>query len=343
LAFVVSDLTRSSDPWLVLTGDSLLVGDLARPDLVLEAEAGARLLHASLQSLLALDDHVEVWPAHVGGSLCGGSQLNLKTSSTIGFERRSNALLQASDVEFTRGVIQGIPPRPPSVERIVGLNQRSHDDPPIPTELNASGLRAELDAGVTLLDCRVPNEFDAGHLAGSVNLPVSNAGVGTRAGWALAHSEPVVIVAEDHDPARAMAIALHSVGLWQTRGYTLADQSQWTRQGLPVAEATSWDLDRLAAIINQHRVELVDVREPAEWVSGHVRGSHHVPLHRLRDGRSVSLPNNGRTTAVACSAGIRAAFAASLLRRAGRPEVVRVAGGGISDLAEHGIELDIGA
>ena len=92
LAFAVSDLSRGSEPWMLLTGDSLLVGDLARPDLAGEAEAGAAALHSSLKQLLALEDHVEIWPAHVGGSLCGGAGLSGKTSSTVGFERRHNPL-----------------------------------------------------------------------------------------------------------------------------------------------------------------------------------------------------------------------------------------------------------
>lgn len=96
LAFAVSDLSRAPEPWLLLSGDSLLVGDLARPDLAVDAHLGAEALHSSLSSLLGLGDHVEVWPAHIGGSLCGGANLSGKTSSTIGFERRHNPLLQVS-------------------------------------------------------------------------------------------------------------------------------------------------------------------------------------------------------------------------------------------------------
>jgi hydroxyacylglutathione hydrolase len=94
LAFAVADLSRGSDPWLLLTGDSLLVGDIARPDLAVEPRDGAAALHDSLKRLVALDDYVEVWPAHVGGSLCGGVRLSGKTSSTVGYERRHNPLLK---------------------------------------------------------------------------------------------------------------------------------------------------------------------------------------------------------------------------------------------------------
>jgi hydroxyacylglutathione hydrolase len=141
-----------------------------------------------------------------------------------------------------------------------------------------------------------------------------------------------------------MANALTAVGLWRIEGYTLAGDGGWRDGGLPVSEAGSWNLEKLAEGLRDATVELIDVRERSEWVDGHVRGSHHVPLHCLRDVETVQLefPQNGRTTAVACAAGARAAFAASLLRRAGRQDVVRVAGGGVGDLSAFGIPLEVG-
>ena len=344
LSFAVTDLSRGSDPWLLLTGDSLLVGDLARPDLVLHAEEGATRLHASLRPMLALGDHVEVWPAHVGGSLCGGAQLSAKTSSTIGFERLHNPLLLLEEAEFVRGLVEGILARPPNVERIVSLNHASSgQEPTNPQPLEPGELIDALRSGVTVLDGRPPPDFDAGHLAGAINLPAESAGIGTRAGWVMQPDEPIVIVACKPDTARTVASALHAVGLWETVGYALAETRAWDHHGLPVAEAASWDLDRLAGSLRQGAVDLVDVRDTSEWIAGHVPGSHHIPLHGFHVGRPVDLPNRGHTTAVACTAGIRAAFAASLLRRAGRPDVVRVAGGGIDDLEAHGIALAVGA
>ena len=107
---------------MVLTGDSLLVGDIARPDLAYEATDGARALHASLAELTGRDSCVEVWPAHVGGSLCGGAGLSGKTSSTVGFERRSNPLLALDVHEFVDGLTASLPSRPPNVDRIVAIN-----------------------------------------------------------------------------------------------------------------------------------------------------------------------------------------------------------------------------
>jgi hydroxyacylglutathione hydrolase len=344
LTFVVSDLSRGPDPWMLLCGDSLLVGDIARPDLAYEPADGARALHASLRQLLALGDHVEVWPAHTGGSLCGGAGLSGKTSSTVGFERLTNPLLMMDEARFVAGLTGSLPSRPPNIERIVAINRRSAGASPAePAELDGARLRELLAAGITVLDSRVPADFDSGHLAGAINLPVSSPGVGTRAGWALEPDEPIAIVAQDRAGAQQMSSALQAVGFWQLAGFCVADRGAWERDRLPVAEAGSWDLDQLAAGLRDQSVELVDVREQREWDTGHIAGSHHVPLNRLRDVSSVPLSRPGRITAVACAAGVRAAFAASLLRRAGRPEVVRVSGGGIPDLSARGIELALGA
>jgi hydroxyacylglutathione hydrolase len=344
LTFAVTDLSRGPEPWLLLSGDSLLVGDVARPDLAYEPTEGARALHASLAELLALGDHVELWPAHVGGSLCGGAGLSAKTSSTIGFERRHNPLLALGESQFIERLTGSLPSRPPNIERIVGLNQRAAEPfPAEPAALDESRLGELLAEGVTVLDGRDPAQFDTGHLAGAVNLPLSSPGVGTRAGWALSPSEPIVIVAHDGPGARQMASSLQAVGFWQLAGYCLADRDRWERHQLPVMRAGAWDLDQLADGLRGDAVELVDVRERGEWISGHIAGSHHVPLNRLRDVQSLALPQRGRTTAVACAAGARAAFAASLLRRAGRSGVVRVAGGGIPDLGVRGIKLAVGA
>jgi glyoxylase-like metal-dependent hydrolase (beta-lactamase superfamily II)/rhodanese-related sulfurtransferase len=343
LSFVVSDRTRGDDPWMVLTGDSLLIGDLARPDLAVDASDGATGLYSSMSPLLALGDHVEVWPAHVGGSLCGGSGLSHKTSSTVGFERLHNPLLMMEEEQFVKSLVEGIPSRPPNVQRIVALNAApAGDDPGDVALINSERLIAALRAGATVLDARSPDEFDVCHLAGAVNLPAASAGVGTRAGWVLAVDAPTVIAASTPQQAEQMASALHAVGLWATLGYTIVDRWAWEKQSLPVATADSWSLERLASGLRGHECDLVDVRDNHEWQAGHVPGSHHLPLQSFRVDRPVALPQTGLTTAVACAAGVRAAFAASLLRRGGRRDVVRIAGGGVPDLDRLGINLAVG-
>ena len=293
--------------------------------------------------MLALGDHVEVWPGHVGGSLCGGAGLSGKTSSTVGYERLHNPLLAAGHNEFVRGLTEGIPPRPPNIERIVEINRAGAVEPEPVLELSAERLRDELTPGVSVLDPRTPEAFDEGHVAGAINLPIRARGAGTRAGWSLAPGEAIIIAADAHETAHQMVLALQAVGLWHIIGYVVGSGETSMRDGLPVTTAESWDLSRLAGGLRRDEVALVDVRDTAEWVAGHVPGSRHMPLHHLRAGAQLPLPRDGRTTAVACAAGNRAAFAASLLRRASHANVVRISGGGIADLHRHGIDLDIGA
>jgi hydroxyacylglutathione hydrolase len=338
LALLVSDTTRSLDPWLVLSGDSLLVGDLARPDLAVEPELGAHDLHASLRGLLDLGDHVEVWPAHTGGSLCGGAHLSLKTSSTVGYERRNNPLLSLPEPAFVKSVTSSIPARPPNIAQIVEVNRRTQDQaPPQPPLLDAAALARAFESGATLLDARDPRAFDEGHVAGAVNLPASAPALGTRAGWALRPHETIVVLADEPQRAEAMTRALLAVGLWRILGIALA----W--DGLPTVSERAWSLETLAAGLREQSVALVDVREADEWQAGHVDGSIHLPLGRLGNGRDLDVTAPGCTVAVACAAGARAAFAASLLRRGGWDDVVRVAGGGVGGLSAHGIPLIGGA
>lgn len=342
LALTVTDLSRGEEPWLVLTGDSLLVGDLARPDLAVSPELGARQLRESLDQLLTLGDHVEVWPGHVGGSLCGGPGLSAKRCSTIGFERRHNPLLESSADAFVRSLLASVPTKPPNVGHIVELNRTGagHRDgePPV---LSATELRDAVDIGTTVIDAREPAAFDRSHISGAVNLPAGATGIGTRAGWALAVDERVAVLADDLDAARRVGRALEAVGLSAAVGLAVADPDGWAASGLRLSSAQCWDVPALAAALARRTVRLIDVRDEREWRDGHVPGSVHLPLAHLGDGRRARLPAGA--LAVACAAGGRAAFAASLLRRASAQRIVRVAGGGVRDLRPLGIELTAGA
>jgi hydroxyacylglutathione hydrolase len=338
-ALVVVDEARGPAPWCVLSGDSLLVGDVARPDLAVEARAGAAALHASIQRLFELGDQVEVWPAHVGGSLCGGGRLSPKTSSTIGYERRSSSPAALGAEDFVDAVCATSPPKPPHLEIVVARNQGALDDEPeAPALLDADGLRSALAAGATVLDARAAADYDAGHVGGALNVPPGASRV-TRVGWAVDPQEPLVVIDDDVEGARRFAGALHAIGLWRVVGVAAADPGGWSAAGLAVRTGAAWAVALLAEALRERRVALVDVRDEAEWAAGHVPGSIALPLHSLRSGRAPVAGLNGGPIAVACAGGGRAALGASLLRRAGHTDVVRVAGGGIADLASLGIEL----
>jgi hydroxyacylglutathione hydrolase len=341
LSLLVSDGERDTEGWCLLAGDSLLVGDVARPDLAVAAHDGAGDLHASVQRILALGDHVELWPAHVGGSLCGGGRLSAKTSSTIGFERRAQPATELGRDEFVRAIAARTPPRPPNIARIVALNQGPLDaEPAEPAVLDAAGLARAVARGVTVLDIRAAAGFDALHVRGALALG-TGANRATRVGWTVEPDAPLVVVGDDVAGARRFATALHAVALWAVEGVAAADPVAWRAAGCPVAEAARWSVDDLAQALHGGEVRLIDVRDRDEYDDGHLTGSRNVPLHELRDGRGCIPLEPGRLV-VACATGPRAALAASLLRRAGHPDVVHVAGGGVPDLPARGVVLTAG-
>jgi glyoxylase-like metal-dependent hydrolase (beta-lactamase superfamily II)/rhodanese-related sulfurtransferase len=343
LAFSVEDESRGGSPWLVVTGDSLFVGDVARPDLAVEAEEGAHGLFGSMRRLLELDDFAEVWPGHIGGSLCGGAGMSEKPGSTIGFERRFNRLLGLEDEErFVRELTGHLAPQPPNFKRIVELNRG-----PLLTEaqqlepLAPARVRDLLDEGATLLDGREPREYDAAHVPGSLNVTMVRAAVGTRAAWIVDPERQVVVTAGADEDALRLGRLLEAVGFRGLVGRLAGGIAVWSDAGLPVESTPALDIAGLAERLRRDDVLLLDVREDDEWEEGHVAGSLHVPYYDLRNGVPARL-RNGREIAVACSAGNRSSIAASLLRREGLDNVIHVADGGVQDLPTQGVELTRG-
>lgn len=340
-AYLVADESRGEEPWLVVTGDSLFVGDVARPDLAVDKEEGARGLYASVKRLLALGDFAEVWPGHIGGSLCGGAGMSEKPGTTIGFERRFNRLLQSSDeTSFVRALTASLAPQPPNFQRIVGLNRG-----PLLTEaatvdaLQPSAVRARLEAGGTLIDARDTREFDAEHVPGSINVTAVRAAVGTRAAWVVDPESEVVLSAATDEEARHVARLLEAVGFRRIAGLLAGGIAAWRGAGLPVESTVAIDVPELAALLRRDEVRLLDVREPDEWGEGHVEGSRHLPYYDLGKGIPDDLRNGSKPLAVVCSVGNRSSIAASLLRRAGVDDVLHVVDGGVAELADQGIEL----
>jgi hydroxyacylglutathione hydrolase len=342
LAYLVEDRSRGDAPWMALTGDSLFVGDVARPDLAVEARDGARDLHASLRELLELDDFVEVWPGHIGGSLCGGAGMSQTPGSTIGFERRFNPLLALDGEDaFVAELTRNLQPQPPNFRRIVELNRGPllrHVT--LLEPLAAARVDELLTGGATLLDGREPRAFAAGHVPGSVNVTMVNAAVGTRAAWVVDPESDVVVTATSDADASRMARMLEAVGFRRIRGYLAGGATAWADSGRPIETTASIEVPALAERLRAGEVDLLDVREDDEWRDGHVPGSLHVPYHDLRGDLPPALTGRGgRPLAVACSAGNRSSLAVSLLRRRGVENLVHVAGGSVDDLPALGVEL----
>jgi hydroxyacylglutathione hydrolase len=302
----------------VLTGDSLFVGDAARPDLAVAALEGAEDLFHSLERLAGLGDGLRVCPGHVAGSLCGGN-MSSERSSTIGRERETNEKLRFRNVqEFVLVSASVSTPRPPTTERVVALNRGPWlDQPPEPAELADHG-----DA--TVLDVRPFADYSAGHVPGAISVPVSGGSFGTKSGFVLVPGERVVLHARRRDEALEAARKLWAVGILDIEGYVLEPQATETMGVLGV--------DELRALLDSPDLQLVDVRETAERDDGYIPGSQNVPYRLLRRVGCGAL-DRSRPVVTVCESGPRAAIAASLLQREGF-DVRAVAEGGVADFAD---------
>jgi rhodanese-related sulfurtransferase len=340
-AYVISDAARGDDPWLVVTGDSLFVGDVARPDLAVLPDEGARELFRSLNRLLELDDFAEAWPGHIGGSLCGGAGMSEKPGTTIGFERRFNRLLTLGDeTEFVQELTGHLAPQPPNFKRIVELNKGPLlIEAAVVEALAPARVREMTDDGVLLLDGRPTRDFDAEHVPGSVNVTMTRSSVGTRAAWIADPEAQVLLNAVSEDEARRLARLLEAVGFRKIAGYLAGGTTAWREAGFETGSTPAVDVPGLAEQIRSGEVRVLDVRDDDEWEESHVPGSLHIPFHELRDGVPAELEDGGKPLAIVCSAGNRSSIAASLLKRAGLEGVEHVTDGGVKDLRNEGIEL----
>ena len=341
LSFLVEDTSRGEEPWLLLTGDSLFVGDLARPDLAVEAEEGARGLFRSLRKLKEFKDFVEVRPAHIGGSLCGGANMSRKPDSTIGFERRFNDYLRFDEEdEFVRTLTSEQTPQPPNFERIVELNRGPLITEATPLKpLLPQRVKELTEADAVVIDGRDQREFDSTHVPGSVNVTMNQTGVGTRAAWVLDSEIKVIVTAEGDEYAQRLIRLLEAVGFRHIRGYLSGGINAWRAAGLKAETTPALDVSGLTERLKREEVILLDVRSTEEWEAGHVEGSIHLPYQELREEVPDEVRNADKPLAVACSGGIRSSMAASLLKRASVGNVEHVADGGVPSLQSEGIEL----
>lgn len=340
-AFALYDDARGEQPWALLTGDSLFAGDVARPDLAVEPYAGARdLFHSLHERLLTLPDETVVWPGHLGGSMCGGPGMDLTPSSTIGWERRHNARLQATaPQEFVTDALAALGPQPPNFERIVALNSgplltEGAELPPLePYQVERHGA-----AGALVVDVRTDVQFDDAHIPGAVAVTLHRAGFGTKLAWLAGAGQPIVLVGRDDDDAEHAAALALAVGIRTFAGRLVGGMTTWRAEGREVARFERLAVAELPVrMAAEPDLQVLDVRERGEWDRGHLAGSLHAPYHALGElpaGLDPRLP-----VAVICASGQRAAVAASLLARDGVDEVVHVVGGGVGTLQRAGEPL----
>jgi glyoxylase-like metal-dependent hydrolase (beta-lactamase superfamily II) len=302
----------------LLTGDSLLIGDAARPDLAIEAREGAEDLYRSLQRLIELPGETEVDPGHTGGSLCA-SGITSERSSTIAAELRTNHALSYSDQQdFVAASASISSPRPPTVERVVALNRGPFLGAPEPLEALGS-VQGQL------LDVRPAQEYADGHAPGALNVPVDGPSFATKSGFLLDAEQPITLHASSHEQAELAAKRLRAVGLLDLSGYLLDLATPERLEPIGIEE--------LEALLAADTVELLDVREKDERDEGYIPGSRHIPYRLVRAYRDEL--ENGRLVVTICSTGARAGVAASALAAEGvraRP----VLDGGMDDWQARG-------
>ena len=332
-AFALIDRGRSDEPWAVLTGDSLFVGAIARPDLAVDKAEGARDIFRSLhEKVLTLPDTCEVWPGHLGGSLCGGPGMDLKVCSTIGFERAGQSLLRVTDEDaFVTETTAALPPQPPNFQAIVAINsgpllRDSIDVHPLTPRQVGQAQRT----GALVVDVRTELQYDEAHIPDAICITARRAGFGSKLAWLAEPGQPLIFVGRDDDDAREAAELASAVGLRTIAGVLAGGMTSWREEKLPVETVRRMTIDELRDAWGSNGLQLLDVRERAEWDDGHVPGSLHTPYHDLR-----AVPDDldqDRPVAVICNSGPRAAVGASLLKRLGVDDVIHVVDGGVKDL-----------
>src|SRR6202451_731052 len=285
-------------PHAVLTGDTLFIGDVGRPDLRASLgwtanDLGARLYDSLHDKLLTLPDETLVYPAHGAGSLCG-KNLSSDTVSSLGDQRRFNYALQPmSKEEFVRLVTADQPDAPPyfTYDAILNTRERVTLDNNLEGVLHPIDLADVLrmgDAGAQILDVRDPGEFAKGHLAGSINIGLGGQ-YATWAGTVLDRIKPIVIVAEPGREQEA-ALRLGRIGFDHVQGYLKGGM-----EALASRPDLVWPTERISASMVAEELAsadpplLLDIRNPREWATKHIEGSVNVPLNHLQE-RIAEIP-----------------------------------------------------
>jgi glyoxylase-like metal-dependent hydrolase (beta-lactamase superfamily II)/rhodanese-related sulfurtransferase len=350
ICILVMDTEVSDQPQKVLTGDTLFIGDVGRPDLAGQKgytpQIMAGMMYESLhEKLLRLDDAVEVFPAHGAGSMCGRN-LSTETSSTIGEQRRLNYALQPMTKEqFIKLMTTDLPEAPAYFSRDAEINRtgaESLNGLSRPAALPAAEVCKLAAQGSVVLDVREAAEFGAGHVPGALNIGLG----GQFASWAgslIPITSPIVIVAESNEKVEEAQLRLARVGLENVRGYLGDGMKGWEEASLELDIVPQISVGELKELIDTRPdLQLIDVRRPAEYESGHAPRATSAPLANLRallPGLSLDAT---KQTALICAGGYRSSAATSILQQLGFNDLLNVTGG-TKAWIEAGYEVEMPA
>ncbi|MHC5063699.1 MAG: rhodanese-like domain-containing protein [Planctomycetota bacterium] len=325
----IDDLGSEDTPLRLLTGDTMFVGDVGRPDLVvgqgLTAKHMAGMLFDSLQEkILPLDDSTEIYPAHGAGSPCG-KNMSTETSSTLGMQRIQNwALGEENRERFVEQLTEGQGKPPAYFSLAAALNRRGprlrSELPPLES-LSLAEAEAAVREGAQSIDLRRAERYGAGHFPGSINIGLQGQ-FSTWAGSLADLERPIILIGEDHNDGEEAKLQLSRLGLENLAGFLNS-----SALGTGSQRQAQIDVRDLASGLEGYQV--IDVRRPTEFESGHVPGAVSAPLNGLRDGEQAGAAglDNSAPTAVICGIGYRSSMACRFLRDAGFEQLYNVAGG----------------
>ena len=334
ICVLVFDPAVSEKPLKVLTGDTLFIGDVGRPDLAggkgFSPQQMAELMYESLHGkLMTLPDETEVYPAHGAGSMCG-KNMSKETSSTIGEQRKFNyALKPMSKEEFVLMMTADLPEAPAYFPKDAEINRsgaRELSELPTPKQLTTKEFEELKKAGHIILDVRSAALFGTGHLSGAINIGLG----GQFAMWAgslVPMNADIVIVAETNAQVDESVVRLARVGIENVTGYVIGDAEDWQAEGATLDRIKQIDVSQLNQRLAHGDLQIVDVRRPAEYEGGHVPHAINAPLSGLEKHIGDLSIAKDIETAVICAGGYRSSAAASLLQKHGFTNVINVTGG----------------
>jgi len=254
--------------------------------------------------------------------------MDMKISSTIGFERAHNPTLAIEDEDrFVDEALANLGPQPPNFKAIVALNRG-----PLLTDgvelmpLAPRQVEHQRAEGALVVDVRTDQQFDDAHIPGAIAIPMLYAGFGSRLAWLADREQDVVVVGRDDEDGRRAGRLAVAVGIRRLAGFLHGGMTSWRQEKRPVARIERLPVDRLPG----YDAQVLDVREQSEWDAGHLEGSVHMPWHDI-----AGLPEGldpARPIAVVCGTGQRAAVAASLVARTEAKRVIHVVDGGVPKL-----------
>ena len=350
ICVLVTDAKNADEPKKILTGDTLFIGDIGRPDLAggkgYTPQMMAGMMYETLHNkLLKLDDAVEVYPAHGAGSMCG-KNLSSETSSTIGKQRQFNYALQPmTKEEFVRMMTVDLPAAPAYFPKDAEINRRGASalsDLPALEAMRPAEVAEQARQGAVILDVRSPVDFGTAHVPSSLNIGLA----GQFASWAgtlIAMDSPLVIVAESEEKAKEAQMRLTRVGLENVKGYLNGGIDAWRAAGFEVATVPQISVSELKElIVTRADLQVVDVRRPGEYESGHAPRAATAPLSNLNDTLPTLKLDPTKLTAVICAGGYRSSAATSIMQPQGFTNLLNVTGG-TSAWIKAGYEVEMPA